>query len=540
MFKGEAHNVRLKTRPLSLVEYLKGLYPAFDSKKIPSWPPDVFGLALSCLLKSAAYGAVLNRWPPAFTGASWAAHAVSVGVGWRTGWAKERVPVDALKCWKNAFKHLDFPITELGSRPEQTSALLELVAFADEACTGLGIPVQMELSVEEEEFLAFGDDLLADSKSQGASLCREIDCSRLRVLPKAHCPQAGLTIRSFSRNLSLYVGNEITPVWHARNLDAEAAINLLIVPWPPVVKPMQFSPCPALPGELQNMDSTAFRFFALDLAAGESTSVCASILATLKSSEEFIGKIHGVVLPELALTSEAHDLLCEQLLKQDVFLVSGVGSSKTAVGHARNEVRATFPTFETVTQQKHHRWKLNESQIIQYGLGSRLAPNIEWWEHICVENRTLGFYSVLPWLLTTVLICEDLARPDPVGDLVRSVGPNLVIALLMDGPQLKERWSARYATTLADDPGCSVLSLTSLGMAKLSRPRGSSASSSRVVAIWKDATGGGPVQIEMPDGYDGVILSLSRQDIEEWTADGRCSTAGYPVLTGVHPIKRSV
>jgi hypothetical protein len=30
------------------------------------------------------------------------------------------------------------------------------------------------------------------------------------------------------------------------------------------------------------------------------------------------------------------------------------------------------------------------------------------------------------------LICEDLARPDPVAEIVRTVGPNLVIALLME------------------------------------------------------------------------------------------------------------
>jgi len=51
----------------------------------------------------------------------------------------------------------------------------------------------------------------------------------------------------------------------------------------------------------------------------------------------------------------------------------------------------------------------------------------------------------------TVLICEDLARLDPVNDLVRAVGPNLVMSLLMDGPQLTTRWPARYATVLADD-----------------------------------------------------------------------------------------
>lgn len=85
----------------------------------------------------------------------------------------------------------------------------------------------------------------------------------------------------------------------------------------------------------------------------------------------------------------------------------------------------------------------------------------------------------------SVVICEDLARPDPVGDLLRAVGPNLVIALLMDGPQIKERWSARYATTLAEDPGFSVLSLTSAGMSKLSRPS-SGVNRSKVIGLWKD------------------------------------------------------
>ena len=56
----------------------------------------------------------------------------------------------------------------------------------------------------------------------------------------------------------------------------------------------------------------------------------------------------------------------------------------------------------------------------------------------------------------SVLICEDLARYDPVLTVMNAIGPNLVIALLMDGPQLERRWCGRYATALADDPGSSV------------------------------------------------------------------------------------
>ena len=144
----------------------------------------------------------------------------------------------------------------------------------------------------------------------------------------------------------------------------------------------------------------------------------------------------------------------------------------------------------------------------------------------------------MPWLVLSVLICEDLARPDPAGDLIRAVGPNLVIALLMDGPQIKERWSARYATTLADDPGSSVLTVTSIGMSLLSRPF-AGPSRGRIVALWKDAKRNAPVEIELPDGYDGVVLSLTARWFEEFTADGRSDgkSASHPVLSGVHPVK---
>jgi hypothetical protein len=122
---------------------------------------------------------------------------------------------------------------------------------------------------------------------------------------------------------------------------------------------------------------------------------------------------------------------------------------------------------------------------------------------------------------------------------MRAVGPNLAIALLMDGPQTNGRWAARYATTLADDPGCSVLSVTSLGMAKLSRPRRGE-SKSRTVALWKDAKSSEAQEITIDQDAGGVVLSLSMRHIEEWTADGRSDegNAIYPVLSGVHCVKQ--
>jgi hypothetical protein len=165
-----------------------------------------------------------------------------------------------------------------------------------------------------------------------------------------------------------------------------------------------------------------------------------------------------------------------------------------------------------------------------------LTPRKDWWEYANFTSRKLSFVSMSAEIALCVLICEDLARPDPVANIVRTVGPNLVIALLMDGPQTKERWAARYATNLADDPGCSVLTLTSIGMSQLSRPL-SGPNRSRVIALWKDAFAGA-TEIEMPGDCSGVAISLSTRYREEFTADGRSdeAAAAFPILSGVHPL----
>jgi hypothetical protein len=171
-----------------------------------------------------------------------------------------------------------------------------------------------------------------------------------------------------------------------------------------------------------------------------------------------------------------------------------------------------------------------------YRLEKQLNPARAWWEHIPIEDRTLNFVAFRPWLAMCALICEDLARPDPVGDVLRAVGPNLVIALLLDGPQLPNRWPSRYATVLADDPGCSVLTLTSSGMAQLSRPRykRGCGENAKTIASWKDVRGN-TLAIDLKSG-DAAVLGIKIDRREEWTADGRkCGrVAGYPLLHWVH------
>ena len=42
-----------------------------------------------------------------------------------------------------------------------------------------------------------------------------------------------------------------------------------------------------------------------------------------------------------------------------------------------------------IEQNKHHRWKLNEVQIQQYGIGGALAASRSWWEAIPITRRKL-------------------------------------------------------------------------------------------------------------------------------------------------------
>jgi hypothetical protein len=105
----------------------------------------------------------------------------------------------------------------------------------------------------------------------------------------------------------------------------------------------------------------------------------------------------------------------------------------------------------------------------------------------------------------------------------------------MDGPQLKGRWSARYASVFADDPGSSVLTLSNLGMVKRSRPLEADVDrpTDHVIALWRDIVGGSR-ELGIPDGDDACVLSLVSHKQIEFSADGcRDARPGqYPIYAG--------
>jgi hypothetical protein len=186
-------------------------------------------------------------------------------------------------------------------------------------------------------------------------------------------------------------------------------------------------------------------------------------------------------------------------------------------------------------QNKHHRWFLDESQINQYHLAGALHPSVRWWEAMEVPRRSLQFVELSEGLTVVAVVCEDLARLDEVAELLRDVGPSLVVTILLDGPQLASRWTARYASVLADDPGTAVLTLTASGMVQRSRPIGAPPSS--VVALWKDPTRG-LREISLDPGADGVVMSVAHTRARRRCADGRTpvDNATGLVVAGVHQV----
>jgi hypothetical protein len=138
--------------------------------------------------------------------------------------------------------------------------------------------------------------------------------------------------------------------------------------------------------------------------------------------------------------------------------------------------------------------------------------------------------------LTANIVCEDLTQNDEVAEIIRSVGPTFMTAFLLDGPQLASRWGARYASVLADDPGAAVLTLTSYGMARRSRP--GRHDPSPVVALWKESDGGAR-EIPLEPGSHGVLLTVCGDVATRRSADQRrpADTGASIFYVALHQIR---
>ncbi len=491
--------------------------------RLIEWPADVFALTEVVLEQSEAYRFVLSppagaEWPPADM-ADWPQTTRDVAAAW-TAWARDRdgaAPELVRTAWAVVRDGVDTPIEDIaeGRAWPLCEALLVLHTVADEACAGMGVavddPRETACAVRGR-----GRELLARTGSMA-----RVGRPGVRVLPKVRTPAGGISLRSLSRYACVR-GPGVDAVWHkvpAQRPDHDPRrrpANVLLLPWPLRIRARDFRP---RAGSIQREGREPFGFFEFAPDDGLDLELLDGVL---RAALEEVDVVDMVVLPESAVPVDAIDDVEAVLARHGVgLLVAGVREPADIDRQPGNWVTIGVRLggrWWHYRQNKHHRWSLEETQVRQYHLGGALHPSLRWWESMEVPRRAVQFVEIGGGITIVAVICEDLARLDAVADLLRTVGPTLVLTVLLDGPQLASRWTARYASVLADDPGSAVLTLTAFGMVERSLPAGFAPS--RVVALWKDPTGG-IREVSLEPGAQGVLLSMSVDRATRHTADSR-------------------
>jgi hypothetical protein len=171
-----------------------------------------------------------------------------LGEAWRGTVLKGNPPPSEVRtAWKSLMKAHKAPVMDIDIPDHQNSlkALLDLLAMADAACAGFGVPHGSEHQHEEPLLKQVNELLNVPFIERGAStLAKHLDPQMLCVLPKIRTPQTGLTIRSLSHHLAIWPRDEISPMWAVLDTaqkDWECArFNLLLLPWPYEIGTAQF------------------------------------------------------------------------------------------------------------------------------------------------------------------------------------------------------------------------------------------------------------------------------------------------------------
>jgi hypothetical protein len=459
-----------------------------------AWAPDLFAFTDVVLDRSEAYRFVVSppdgaSWPPSEM-PDWHLAVADASASW-CAWVETdgtRLPGLIAEEWTVVRERSATTLDELatGRAWRVCQALFTLHAIADEACAGTGVAVA-DAPRDGHRFRARARELLART----GTLSR-INRQRLRVLPRVRNPVGGPSIRSLSRYVCVR-GPEVDAVWNRIPMGtigpsggAAEEGNVLMLPWPLRIDPEDFKPT----GAVDRAELQAHGFF--EFAPGEllDLDLADRVLHSARNQE---GSVEIVVLPESALRPGDIDELEALLTHHGVWLVvAGVREPPDPGGRFGANWLHLGVWFGgrwwRYRQNKHHRWSLDDKQIEQYHLAAALPPGVRWWEAMAVPRRAVEVVELADGVTLVSLVCEDLARLDEVADLLRTIGPTLVITTLLDGPQLASRWTARYASVLADDPGSAVVTLTSFGFVQRSRPAGRPPS--RVVSLWKDPVRG--------------------------------------------------
>jgi len=453
------------------------------------------------------------------------------------------------------------------SKSQWCQEAYELMIIADEACINLAFLDYANQSVADgwfEELIraAYFEKMaklsgLEDEELKGGEIKNDeshhiisppstmtINVNRdvVSVQCKARVSSVGCTARSLSQYLAILPRpSHVRTCWQpslARGRSNDnSALNLLLIPMPYSMNGGNFSAVKK-PKSAQ-VRNLSWGFFDVNQSWLNSKDLKwrkkfnQFVLKLIEEGQKELGTVHGIVFPELALNWQIYESLVEEIKTSEIckgieFIISG--SENNCIGQNGNFALSTEFYDDpkagrqavSMSRAKHHRWKLDTNQINNYALASSLDPRKNWWEKINLYPREIKLNVFRQNSVFGVLICEDLARSDPCHEVLRAMGPNLVFALLMDGPQILGRWGSNYATMLADDPGCSVLTFTSQALLRRVNHT-QSYKDSWAVALWKDPLGG-VKEIKCPDGNHAVLLTLSSNDDCDETLCGRSNS----------------
>jgi hypothetical protein len=313
----------------SKIDYL--LPGATNRGRLPAWPPDVFCLCAAILQNSGAYSRVLEdrRAGAAENSKQLARRLRRIGKAWTKSFENRKPPKEVVELWSRICADKSTQLNGLGTDAGSScrSALLDLLAVADEACVELGIYKIDSRRREGGGLGAFrfeAEKLFVNSMSgpEGATLCKDIHPSRARVLPKMHTPQSGLTIRSLSHHLGYCPGSDMRPSWFSLASDKTShSFNLLVIPWPKIVDPSQFVASKKR-GLSDEVREGGYGLFTFQLKKGPTVDY---IRCLLSEAEERVGHVDGIVFPELAMTEPEFGTIAKEFAMPDRFVVSGVG-----------------------------------------------------------------------------------------------------------------------------------------------------------------------------------------------------------------------
>lgn len=512
--------------------------------------------------------------------------------------AAPATPKDIQQLWekllKSADKKIRFPAKAAGQvvrADEQTdwwSTALRLLIIADEASETVGSPLTgqdpffwqyiYEEKIGKHGFQPIGEPIPDDSsgsatfKTRGSSLSLAMvaDTNVVNVFPKSRISISGCSTRNFSRNLALLPKAGLVRChWQMQAMelkdDDDMPIDILVIPFPFEIAAKSFVPLHKAKDSMPNGSTYETRRYWGNFRVNqdwlEKSDIVDTSIRLLLSAKNDVKTVNGVVFPEYSLNYETFRKLCISLkeVESDLeFVIAGTSSNcdsepdtkdnyvMTCVWHRMNvdfrNGEGGDPAETTIqlmsSRRKHHRWMLSPKQLESYALTSSLDPRVNWWENHHIGRRELHFHPFRKRSLFTAMICEDLARSDPCHEVLRSVAPNLVIVLLMDGPQINSRWAARYASSLSDDPGCSVLTLTSQGLVKRTNQT-KFFDNQEAIAYFSGPFGETAIHLPSGDGAKAVLMTLtSVRDEMQQTIDGRCAVdARTWKFTTSQPIK---